>query len=232
MIRFDIITAFPEAFDSYFNVSILKRARKKKLIDLRVYNLRTWAKDRHKTIDDRPYGGGAGMVLKVEPIWKAVKFLKSKIKKEKFKKVRVILFSAKGRVMTQQDVRRWSKYDRLILICGHYEGVDERVAKYIADEEISIGEYVLSGGEIPAMVVVDAITRIVPGALGNEYSIEEESFSKPGYREYPQYTRPEVFKIKDEKGRIKELRVPKILLSGNHQKILEWRKKHSKGYNE
>jgi tRNA (guanine37-N1)-methyltransferase len=266
--QLNIITAFPEAFDSYFNVSILARARKKKLIDIRVHDLRRWAKDRHKSVDDRPYGGGPGMVLKIEPIYRAVRsilrnsksealnpksfnklripsevegqFSKPKIQKEKTTKI--ILFSAKGKVMTQADMRRWAKYKRLILICGHYEGVDERVTKYIADEEISIGEYVLTGGELPAMVVVDAVSRLIPGALGKKESLKEESFSKPGWREYPQYTRPEMF-ITETSGKrqatrkwracppkfrkVKIWRVPKVLLSGNHKKIEEWRKRNA-----
>jgi tRNA (guanine37-N1)-methyltransferase len=290
--HFDILTIFPEAFDSYFNASIPARARKKKLIDIRVHDLRRWAKDRHKTVDDRPYGGGPGMVLKIEPIYRAVgsilrnsksealnpqsfnkfripskvegQFPKSNSQKEKT--TRIILFSAKGKVMTQADARRWAKYNRLILTCGHYEGVDERVTKYIADEEISIGEYVLTGGELPAMVVVDAVSRLIPGALGKKESLKEESFSKPGWREYPQYTRPPKFfpeklrragpeafqptindkrKTKGEKRKAKPSwrarppkfrkakiwRVPKVLLSGNHKKIEEWRHKHALGQN-
>jgi tRNA (guanine37-N1)-methyltransferase len=225
-IRFDIISAFPEAFESYFDSSIIKRARKNGIVRINVYNLRQWAEGKHKTIDDRPYGGGPGMILKIEPIYKAVKFLKSRIKNKKSPKPYVILFSAKGKILTQETVRAFSKRKWFILICGHYEGVDERVARYIADEEISIGEYVLTGGELPAMVFVDAISRLIPGVLGKAKSFEEESFSKPGYREYPQYTRPEVFVIR-EKGKVKKLRVPKILLSGNHKKIEQWRKEHS-----
>lgn len=228
--RFDIITIFPQAFDSYFASSILARARKKKLIDIRVHNLRRWAKGKHKTVDDRPYGGGPGMVLKLEPIYRAVQALKSKIpalpagrKNQKSKRPYVILFSAKGKVLNQAMVRKLAKKKWLIMICGHYEGVDERVVKYIADEEISIGEYVLTGGEIPAMVVVDAVSRLVPGVLGKKASLAEESFSKPGYREYHQYTRPEIFKA----GK-KSWKVPSVLLSGDHKKIEDWRRKHAK----
>lgn len=212
-IRFDIITAFPEAFDSYLSASILGRARRKKLVEVRVHDLRRWATDRHKSVDDRPYGGGAGMVLKVEPIYRAVSALK------KGGRPHVILLSAKGALLTQEKVRQLAKKKRLILICGHYEGVDERVAKYIADEELSIGEYVLTGGELPAMILVDAVSRLMPGVLGKQASLAEESFSRPGYREYPQYTRPEVFR---------GWRVPKVLRSGDHKKIAEWRKKHAK----
>ena len=226
--QFDIITIFPHIFDSYFNESILKRAQKKGLIKIRVHDLRQWTTDRHKTVDDRPYGSGPGMVLKIEPIYKAVQFLKSKIK-IKNKKIRVILFSAKGKIFTQEDARRLAKYDQLILVCGRYEGIDERVAKYIADEEISVGKFVLTGGEIPAMIVVDAVLRLVPGVLGKRESLAEESFGLSpttnyrlptvNYLEYPQYTRPENFR---------GWKVPKVLLSGNHKKIREWREEQSK----
>jgi tRNA (guanine37-N1)-methyltransferase len=218
--KFDIITIFPEAFLSYFATSILKRAQKQKLITIEVHNLRKWTSDRHKTVDDKPYGGGAGMVMKIEPIYRAVQALKSKIKKQKSKRPYVILFSAKGRVLNQAMVRKLARKKRLILICGHYEGVDERVVRYIADEEISVGEYVLTGGEIPAMVVVDAVSRLIPGVLGKKESLKEESFIRPGWREYPQYTRPETFK---PKGKKKAWMVPQVLLSGNHKEIKAWR---------
>lgn len=242
--KFDIITIFPEAFESYFNSSVLARARKKKIIIIRAHNLRRWAKDRHKTVDDRPYGGGPGMVLKVEPIYKAVSSILKNSKIQKVKnpkrassakqlkpKTRVILFSAKGKVLTQAEARRLAKYDHLVLICGHYEGVDERVAKNIADEEISIGEYVLTGGEIPAMTLIDAVSRLIPGVLGKKTSLEEESFIRPGWREYPQYTRPEIFKPAPGTQNPKVARawrVPKILLSGDHKKIGEWRRLKAK----
>ncbi|MDP1845440.1 MAG: tRNA (guanosine(37)-N1)-methyltransferase TrmD [Candidatus Moranbacteria bacterium] len=219
--NFHIITIFPKIFDSYFSESIVKRAREKKLIDIKIHNLRDYTADKHKTVDDTPYGGGAGMVLKIEPIWRCVQFLSSKLKAQssKVRKTRVILFSAKGKRYTQADAKRLAKYDNLILICGRYEGVDERVAKYLADEEISIGEYVLTGGEIPAMAIVDSITRLVPGVLGNVESPKDESFSKKGYLEYPQYTKPAEFQ---------KWKVPEILLSGNHKEIDIWRKKNSK----
>ncbi len=220
--RFNIITIFPNIFDSYFSESILKRARDKGLIDISVINLRDFTNDTHKTVDDKPFGGGPGMILKIEPIWRCVQFLKSNFKSQisnHKSKQRIILFSAKGKQFKQKDAKRLAKYDELILICGRYEGVDERVAKYIADEEISIGEYVLTGGEIPAMILVDAISRLIPNVLGKEESLAEESFKKDGYLEYPQYTRPENFN---------NWKVPKILLSGNHKKIEEWRKNSSK----
>lgn len=222
---FQIITIFPKIFDSYFNESIVKRAREKKLIDIKIHNLRDFTSDKHKTVDDTPYGGGAGMVLKIEPIWRCVQFLseKRKAKSEKFRKTRIILFSAKGKRYTQADAKRLKKYENIVMICGRYEGVDERVAKYLADEEISIGEYVLTGGEIPAMAVVDSITRLIPGALGNAQSPKKESFSKKNYLEHPQYTKPAEFN---------KWKVPGVLMSGDHKKIEEWREKHSKKIKE
>ena len=236
--QFDILTIFPNIFNSYFNESILKRAQKKKIIQINVHDLRSWTNDKHKTVDDTPYGGGAGMILKIEPIFKAIEALKnfqfsifnfqsnlndkkSKIIKAKNQKLktRIILFSAKGKVFTQSDAKRLAKYDRLILICGRYEGVDERVAQNLADEEISIGEYVLTGGEIPAMILVDALTRLMPGSLGNENSAREESYQKKDYLEHPHYTKPEKFH---------GWPVPKVLLSGHHGEIEKWRKKQSK----
>ena len=236
--RFDIITIFPKIFNSYFSESILKRAQKNKLINIKIHNLRDYTKDKHRTVDDTPYGGGAGMVLKIEPIWRCVQSLSSKFKVpsprlirlgRKSSKSRIILFSAKGKKYTQKDARRLAKYNNLILICGRYEGVDERVAKYIADEEISIGDYVLTGGEIPAMILVDSITRLIPGVLGNPKSLDEESFTQkiqnPKSKiqnlilEYAQYTKPEKYK---------NWKVPPILLSGNHEKIKKWREKNEK----
>jgi len=239
MIKFDIITIFPKIFDSYFSESILMRAQKKGLIEIGVRDLRQWTSDRHKKVDDSPYGGGPGMIFKVEPIYKAVLALKkSEIRSKKSetnsklqvknKKSRIILFSAKGKLFTQADAKRLAKYDQLIMICGRYEGVDERVAGHIADEEISVGNFVLTGGEIPAMIVVDAVSRLIPGVLGKKESIVEESFSQTKnyklktnnyYLEYPQYTRPENFR---------GWKVPEVLLSGNHAKIKKWREKTSK----
>lgn len=216
--KFDIITIFPDIFSSYFNESILKRAQKKELVKINIYDLRNWTADKHKTVDDTPYGGGAGMVLKIEPIYKAVKSIKSAKTKS-----RVILFSAKGKKYTQKDAKRLSKYDQLIFICGRYEGVDERVAKHVADEEISIGDYVLTGGEIPTMVVLDSITRLIPGVLGNKDSALHESHNEEGYLEHAQYTKPEVFSAKNIKWM-----VPKVLLSGNHKEIENWKNKNSK----
>lgn len=220
--RIDIITIFPKIFEGFLKESLLARAQAKKLIKFGVHDLRKWTTDKHKTVDDRPYGGGAGMVLKVEPISKAVKSLKFKVKN---KKTRVISLSAKGKTFTQKDARRLAKYDQLVFICGRYEGVDERVAKYIADEEISIGNYVLFGGEIPVMVIIEAVSRLLPGVVQKEESILYESFSDKyaNTKEYPQYTRPETVVINGKK-----ISVPKVLLSGDHKKIEAWRKKHSK----
>jgi tRNA (guanine37-N1)-methyltransferase len=218
MKRFNIITIFPHIFESYFSESIIKRATQKKLIDINVINLRDFTFDKHKTVDDTPFGGGVGMILKVEPIYKAVESVKKSLVISHESSARTILFSAKGKKYTQADAVRLSKYNNLVFICGRYEGVDERVAN-IVDEEISIGDYVLTGGEIPAMVLVDSITRLIPGALGNENSSKDESHSKEGYLEYPQYTRPEDFN---------NWKVPGVLLSGNHEEIEEWRKNKSK----
>ena len=227
---FHIITIFPKIFDSYFSESIVRRAREKKLVDIKIHNLRDYTADKHKTVDDTPYGGGAGMVFKVEPILECLKAINfqfsifnfqtiSKSKINKSKKTRVILFSAKGKRYTQADAKRLGKYDNLIMICGRYEGVDERVVKYLADEEISIGDFVMTGGEIPAMAVVDSITRLVPGALGNAQSPKNESFSKKDYLEHPQYTKPAEFQ---------GWKVPEVLMGGNHKEIDIWRNKHSK----
>lgn len=210
--QFDIISIFPEVIGPYVQASILGRAQKDKLIAINTHNLRDWTNDKHNTVDDTPYGGGAGMLMKVEPFEKAVKKIK-----RRFKKTRVIITSASGKRFTQKDAKRLSKYDQLIFLCGRYEGIDHRVEEDVADEALSIGEYVLTGGELPAMVMVDAIARMVPGVI-EEASLEYESHDQEGYGEYPQYTKPENYK---------GWNVPKVLLSGNHKKIEEWRKKHS-----
>lgn len=218
-IRFDILTIFPEAFPCYFGISIIKKAKEKGLVEVNIHNIRDYAKDKHKMVDDAAYGGVSGMVMKVEPIYYAVQAIKGKSRK---KKKRIILLSAKGALLNQKKVRSLASYEQIILIAGHYKGVDERVAKYIADEELSVGEYVLTGGELPAMIVVDAVSRMVPGVIGKERSKEGESFSYGVKYEHPVYTRPEVFSPK--KG--VSWRVPRILLSGDHKKIEEWRKRH------
>ena len=215
--RFDIVTIFPEIFDSYFQESLLKRARKKKLIDVRVHNLRDWASDLHKTVDDKPFGGGLGMVMKVGPIYKAVQRLKKKGTRSK-----VVLFTPRGTKFNQQKAQEYTKLNQLIMICGRYEGVDERVGKYIADEQLSIGDYDLMGGELPAMILVETVARLIPGVIGKKEFLKEH-VKGGGFMEYPQYTRPETFEIREKK-RI----TPKVLLSGNHKKIQEWRAEHGK----
>ena len=216
--KIDIITIFPNIFDSFLKESLLARAQKKKLIKINLHNLRKWTDDNHKTVDGRPYGGGAGMVLKFEPIYKAVKSVKAKKGK-----TRVVLLSAKGKTFDQKKAQQLTKYDQVVFICGRYEGVDERVAKHVADEEISIGNYVLFGGEIPSMVIMEAVSRLLPGVVAKEESIKNESFTKGIIREHPHYTRPEVFVLNGKK-----LKVPPVLLSGNHKDIEEWRAKNSK----
>ena len=209
--KFDILTIFPEMFSakggSYLDFSILKRAQEKKLISIKAHNIRAYTKDKHRKVDDRPLGGGAGMVMMFQPIADAVKKLKAKKRK-----TRVILFSTRGRTFDAKAAQRLAKYDQLIFICGRYEGVDERVADAIADEEISIGDFVLTGGELPAMVVIDSVSRQIPGVLGKAESLEEEQGS------YKTYTRPEVIVWNKKK-----FKVPKVLTEGNHKKIQEWR---------
>ena len=222
MLTFNIITIFPKMFDSYKKESLIARAQKKKFIKINIHNLRDFTNDNHKTVDDRPFGGGLGMVLKVEPIYKAVK----KIKKSK--KSKIILFTPRGKKFTQKLAFQFSKLDQIIFISGRYEGVDERVAKNIADIELSIGDYDLMGGELPAMVVIEAVSRLVPGVLGKEQLLKERITKNGGFVEYAQYTRPEVFEIKNKKSKIKNWRVPKVLISGDHKKIEEWKKNHGK----
>ncbi|MBI2459105.1 MAG: tRNA (guanosine(37)-N1)-methyltransferase TrmD [Parcubacteria group bacterium] len=241
---FHVITIFPHIFDSYLNESILKRALKNNLISLKIYNLRDWTSDKHKTVDDAPFGGGAGMVMKIEPLYMALQAIKSQIPNpksqtnSKFKiparhasqlagiagrqNSKFILLSAKGKTWNQKLAKSHAKLDNIILICGRYEGVDERITKFI-DEEISVGDYVLTGGEIGALAIIDSITRLLPGTLGNADSAKFESHTIPGLLEYPQYTRPEIFTANG-----KSYRVPKVLLSGDHKKIAAWRAQKSK----
>ena len=209
---FSIITIFPESFDSYLNSSILKRAQKRGLIKISFLNPRDFVKDKHKTVDDKPFGGGPGMVMKAEPILKAVQTTRHRISSNS----KVILLSARGRQFTQKMARDWAKkYKNIILISGHYEGVDERVKKILKAEEISVGDYILTGGELPAMVIVDAISRHIAGVLGKAESLEEKQGS------HQTYTRPEIIKYRGKK-----YAVPKVLISGNHKNIEEWRKKY------
>ena len=229
-VRFHILTIFPNIFDSYLKESFLKKAQAKELIKITPHNLRDFTTDKHHKVDDRPFGGGPGMVLKVEPIYKAVQAIARKPRIAPRKR-RVILFSLRGKKLDAKVSRRLARYDELVLICGRYEGVDERVAQYVADEEISIGDYVLSGGELPALVLMESVCRFIPGFLGKQESLEDFKVS------YPTYTRPEAFVAGKSgaiggakagaarrKGKVQAWRVPKVLLSGDHKKIAEWRR--------
>ncbi len=213
--RIDILTLFPQMFDSLFNFSIIGRARDRCLVDIKLHDIRTYTHDSHHIVDDYPYGGGAGMVLKPEPIFEAVEAITGEL--NVVSSVPVILLTPQGRVLNQELAQQLADCQHLILICGHYEGIDERVAEYLANDEISIGDYVLSGGEIAAMVVVDCVVRLLRGAVGSEASVEEDSHIK-GLLEYPQYTRPA-----DYRGWL----VPSVLLSGNHGEIGRWRRQQS-----
>lgn len=208
LVLIEIVSVFPGLFQGVFSESILKRAQEKRLVEIRLHDLRAFSDDKHRKVDDAPYGGGPGMVMKPEPFFKAVRT----IRKKHPPAGRVILLSPQGKLLTQERLKKLSKVERLILLCGRYEGIDERVRMHLADEEISIGDYVLTGGEIPAMVLVDALVRLLPGVL-SEASLEEESFAR-GLLEYPQYTRPKDFEGKN---------VPDILLSGDHENIRQWR---------
>jgi tRNA (guanine37-N1)-methyltransferase len=213
--RIDILTLFPQMFDGLLNCSIIARARERGLVDIELHDIRSYTHDKHRVVDDYPYGGGAGMVLKPEPIFKAVDAVKVEL--GGLSTVPIILLSPQGRLFDQTIARDLAGHKHLILICGHYEGVDERVAEYLATDEISIGDYLLSGGEIAAMAVTDCIVRLLPGVLGSEESLAEESHVG-GLLEYPQYTRPETFR---------GWTVPPILLSGDHGEIAGWRRRQS-----
>jgi tRNA (guanine37-N1)-methyltransferase len=211
--KIDVLTLFPAMFAGPLDESIVKRARDAGLLDLKVHNLRDWTYDRHKTVDDRPFGGGPGMLLKPGPLFEAVESLKRE-------KTRVILLSPAGRQFNQAIARELAQAEDLLLVTGHYEGFDERVRERLADDELSIGDYVLTNGTLPAMVVIDAVTRLLPGALGDDESSRDESFSpdRPGL-EYPQYTRPAEFR---------GMKVPDVLVSGNHAEIEKWRREQAK----
>jgi tRNA (guanine37-N1)-methyltransferase len=229
MIKFDVITIFPEIFNSYINESLIARAQKKKFIKINFHNLRKFTKGKHQTVDGRPFGGGLGMVLMAEPIYKAIKQVQGKAASAKALasrgkiKSKVILFTPRGKKFTQKLAYKLSKLDQIIFICGRYEGVDERVAQKIADMEVSIGDYDLMGGELPAMVAIETISRLIPGVLGKPQLLKERITKSGGFIEYAQYTRPEVFEINGKKWK-----TPKVLLSGDHKKIEEWKKSHSK----
>ena len=216
---FHIITIFPEVFSQYFSVGVLGRGKKKGVVDFKIYDLRDFALDKHRKVDDAPFGGGPGMVLKIEPIFRALEKIKTDLKKQGIEKkgTRTILFSAKGKKFNQKKAEKFSKIKHLILICGRYEGVDERVAQFLVDEEISVGPFVLSGGEIPALLTVDATARLVPKVLGNQASLENESHNpadKINKTDFPVYTQPRDFQ---------GWTVPEVLFSGDHQKIENWR---------
>jgi tRNA (guanine37-N1)-methyltransferase len=245
--RFDIITIFPDLFAGPLGFGIVRRAREERLIETHVHDLRAFTHDRHRTVDDRPFGGGAGMVLKPDPLFAAVESLVGENRADA-PEAAVVLLSAAGKLFRQETARRLMKRERIVLICGRYEGVDERVAEHLATEELSVGDFVVSGGELPAATIVDAVTRLIPGALGNESSAAEDSFSEPeaagadsqatkefgpdetpsaglglfatrwGILDYPHYTRPQSYRGWD---------VPEVLISGNHEEIRRWRRKQA-----
>jgi len=208
--QIDVITLFPEMLDGFLGQSMMKRAAKAGRVTFNGINLRDFTEDKHRTTDERPFGGGPGMVMKPEPIFKAVESVRTE-------KSRVILMCPQGKPFTQQRAQELSREEHLIFVCGHYEGVDERIREALVDEEISIGDYVLTNGALPAAVVIDAVVRLIPGVLGGEGAAEQESFSEP-LLEYPQYTRPPEFR---------GMKVPEELLTGNHAAIAEWRRKQS-----
>ena len=220
--KITILTLFPKMISGFFEESIIKRAQDKKLVEIETINLRDFAIDDYGTVDNRPYGGGAGMILRIEPLFKAIQFIKSKIQNPKSKIQKIVLTSAKGKQFNQEKAINYSKLDNLIIIAGHYEGVDERVLNYV-DEEVSLGDFIMTGGEIPASAIVDSVVRLIPGVLKKNEAVKNESFNIDGKKllEYPQYTRPEIFDNK---------KVPSILLSGDHKKIKDWQIK--KAYEE
>jgi tRNA (guanine37-N1)-methyltransferase len=215
-LRIDILTIFPSMFGPVFNESIIKRAQAAGKVAIHVHDIRDYTQDKHRKVDDRPYGGGSGMVMMPQPIFSCVAHVLKQAKSRRPSR-KIILLSPRGKKLTQAGLKDLKRLKHLVLICGHYEGVDERVAHYLADEEVSIGDYVLTGGEIPAMALVDGVVRLLPGVLGNAESTSTETFEE-NLLEYPQYTRPAVFKGK---------KVPAVLASGDHQKVRFWRKKES-----
>jgi len=217
MLKIDVVTIFPNMFNNIIEFGVLKEAFKKNICQLNIYNLRDFSNYKHGRVDDRPYGGGPGMVLMPEPIDNAITFIKKKNKIKKKEKQKTILLAPRGEKLNQNKLKYLVNLENIILICGRYEGVDERVIDSLIDFEISIGDYVLTGGEIPAMVIIDGVIRLLPGVVGKEESLKSESF-EDNLLDYPQYTRPSVFKGMD---------VPKILLSGNHKDIQKWRKEKS-----
>ncbi len=241
--KINIITIFPEIFDFYLKQSLLFKAQQKGVLKIKAHNLRDFTKDKHKIVDDRPFGGGRGMVIKLEPLYRAIQILTNNKKPppkadqpraEKTNKRKVILFSPRGKKFTQKKATEWAKLDQLILICGRYEGIDERINK-IVDERISIGDFVMMGGDLAGLIVIESVARLLPGVVGKSEDLIGKRITKEkGFIEYPQYTRPEVFTVpavasaKAGNKKTNKWRVPKVLLSGNHKKIEEWRRKHSK----
>ena len=205
--NFDVITLFPKAFELINNLGVITRALDKNIIKVNLHDLREYGQGAYRQVDDKPYGGGSGMVLKPEPIYKAHDSI------NKLSKSRTLLMTPQGKVLKQEDLLRWTAYDQLIIICGQYEGFDERI-RFLADEEISIGDYVLSGGEIPAISIINGLTRLLPGTLGNSVSLQDESHNN-SLLEYPHYTRPKIFR---------DMKVPDVLINGNHKEIELWRK--------
>jgi tRNA (guanine37-N1)-methyltransferase len=216
MRRIDVITIFPKMFNAVLGESIIKRAQKNSIVEINVIDLRLFSKDKHRKVDGKPFGGGPGMVMNAEPFFEALNYIRQKTKTQRLK-TKIVLLSPKGRTFNHALAKELSGCEHMVLLCGHYEGIDERVRSYLVDEEISIGDFVLTGGELAAMIVIDAVVRLLPGTLGNKGSNEYESFSN-GLLEYPQYTRPA-----DYKG----MKVPDVLLSGDHKKIEEWRKREA-----
>lgn len=212
--RFDVLTLFPDIFQGYFTQSILKLALDRGLVEIHLWNIRDWAQGKHKSVDDRPFGGGPGMVLMPEPVFAAVDGVRQKAEEPGL----LVMLTPGGQRLTQAVVQELAGHKRLLLLCGRYEGFDERIRLGLAPREISIGDFICNGGEVPAMVVIDTVVRYVPGVLGDETSVTEESHSSPGQVEYPQYTRPREFR---------GMEVPEILLSGNHQAIAAWRREQS-----
>ncbi len=215
--KFDVLTIFPEMFDSYLKETFIKKGIEKGLLEINIHNLRDFTDDPNKRVDDRPFGGGFGMVMKIEPIYNAI----NRLKKENTK---IIVFSPRGEKYNQIKCKEYSEHKHLILIAGRYEGIDERVLENIADNVISIGDYDLMGGELPAMIVIESVSRLIKGVLGKKDFLNKRTTEKGGFVEYPQYTRPEVFTTKQGK----ELKVPEVLLTGNHKDIEDWREKRKK----
>jgi tRNA (guanine37-N1)-methyltransferase len=213
----DVVTIFPQLIKNFADYGVIKEAFSKEIIRLNIHNLRDFSKDRHRKVDDKPYGGGFGMVMMVQPFFDAVRFIKKENKDVKSEKRKTILFTPRGKVLNQKMVKELSGMENIIMLCGRYEGVDERVSELVVDLEISAGDYVLTGGEIPAMILIDGIARLMPGVINSIESLDVESFEK-NLLEYPQYTRPSVFRNR---------KVPEILLSGNHAEIEKWRKEKS-----